>query len=60
MEKIEYNIRILGKNYGWPEQDHIDFVNIWNKRRGNNYFELQEECIKYFKLYTDQQIHDHI
>lgn len=60
MEALEKLVASLGRNYGWPEDDHNDFLLIWNKRRGNNYFELEEECSKHLRMYTTEQIHAHI
>lgn len=59
MDALEKAVAILGRNYGWPEDDHNDFLLIWSKRRGN-YFELEEECLKHLRMYTTEQIHTHI
>jgi hypothetical protein len=53
MEALEKNVAALGRNYGWPEDDHNDFLIIWNKRKGNNYFELEDECTKHLRMYTN-------
>ena len=51
----------MGKNLGWVEEDHTDFVTIWNRGQGQkNYFEIEDELLNYFGLYTEQQIKDHM
>lgn len=50
-------MRELGKNLGWVEEDHSDFVSIWNRCHGTkNYFEIEEELGNYFNFYTGEQI----
>jgi len=39
----------LGKNLGWSEEDHKDFVSIWHRGSNNkNYFQIEEELKAYF------------
>ena len=42
VEGLEDQIRELGKNLGWPEEDHNDFISIWNRCHSKNYFEIEE------------------
>lgn len=58
---MEKEIGGLGRNLGWPEEDHTDFLSIW--QRGpyqKNYFQIQEELEKYFAFYTGEQIQEHM
>ena len=52
-------MRSFGKNLGWVEEDHNDFILLWNRRRNNNYFEFEEECFNQLKTYTMDQIRTH-
>ena len=39
VEEIDGEIRDLGKNLGWHEEDHKDFITIWNRCHPHkNYF----------------------
>ena len=49
---IEKGVMSLGKNLGWPEEDHTDFVSIWHRGGVKNYFQIEEELQSYFSLYT--------
>lgn len=60
MEGVERQLASLGRFYGWPEDDHSDFLVIWGRRKSNNYFELEEELGRHLRLYTGEQIHAHI
>ena len=35
---MEKAIAGLGRNLGWPEEDHNDFISIWAKGGQRNYF----------------------
>ena len=53
-------MRGLGKYLGWPEEDHNNFLMLWNRRKNNNYFQFEEECFEQLKTYTMDQIGTHI
>ena len=61
VNEIEKTLVSLGKNLGWPQEDHKDFISIWH-RGGNskNYFQIEEELQGYFAFYTGQQIQEHM
>jgi hypothetical protein len=42
VEETEHKINYLGKNLGWNEEDHSDFIKIWNRCQGKNYFEIED------------------
>ena len=51
----------MGKNLGWHEEDHKDFITIWNRCHPHkNYFEIEDELSEYFRVYTNEQIQDHM
>lgn len=61
VNEIEKVLAVLGRNLGWPEEDHKDFVSIWH--RGStvkNYFQIEEELQGYFAFYTSEQIQEHM
>lgn len=40
VESIEKIVVGLGKNLGWPEEDHNDFISIWHRGGNKNYFQI--------------------
>ena len=56
----EKEISGLGKNLGWSEEDHTDFLAIWQRQGGRNYFQTEEELQSYFTFYTAEQIQEHM
>ena len=50
----------LGKNLGWPDEDHTDFMSIWHRGGTKNYFKIEEELQGYFAFYTAEQIQEHM
>ena len=43
VENIEKEISSLGRNLGWPEEDHNDFISIWHRGpTSKNYFQIEE------------------
>jgi hypothetical protein len=61
VEGVEQQLRELGRWLGWPEEDHRDFVSIWSRGQPHrSYFEIEDELVAYFRLYTHEQIAEHM
>ena len=59
-ETVAKEMERLGKNLGWPDEDHTDFMSIWHRGGTKNYFKIEEELQGYFAFYTTEQIQEHM